>query len=256
MRAIVFGAVLLLAGCGSQPEGQKAAGASANAPASSATPARLAAAVPSPSPAVNPAALLDGPVTPAATGRWAPRDDCGDLPGAREFRLRLAEAALRGDAAAIAALAVPEVRLGFGGDDGRARFLERLQAPDGELLGELKALLALGCAADARGGMTMPWYFAQELGDVDGYSTAVVTGVDVPLRAGASAGSQVRRRLSWDMVELVGGLYPDRPFQQVRTLDGAQGYLPTERLRSLLDYRLLASRQGGQWRITAILAGD
>jgi hypothetical protein len=162
----------------------------------------------------------------------------------------------KGDAEAVAALASPEVKLGFAGDDGRERFLEKLKEPNGELMGELKRLLAFGCAANEEGGLTIPWHFAQDFGDIDGYSAMIVTGEDVPLHAAADGKSPVRQRLSWDVVEIFAGLYPERPFQQVRAPDGTEGYMPTEKLRSLLDYRLLAAREGGDWRISAIVAGD
>ena len=58
------------------------------------------------------------------------------------------------------------------------------------------------------------------------------------------------------MVTLDKGWFPDRPFQQVTGPGGARGYVATGRLRSMLDYRLLATRQGETWRITAFLAGD
>ena len=36
---------------------------------------------------------------------------------------------------------------------------------------------------------------------------------------------------------------------------GKHGYVATDKLRSVLDYRLLASRRSGQWRIEALVAG-
>ena len=34
------------------------------------------------------------------------------------------------------------------------------------------------------------------------------------------------------------------------------GYIATDKLRPVLDYRLMASREGGQWKITALVGGD
>ncbi|MBW8752569.1 MAG: hypothetical protein JF595_00210, partial [Sphingomonadales bacterium] len=195
-------------------------------------------------------------VRPRQNGTYAPRDECGKLLGAEDFRRALAAAVLARDAAGVAALAQPDVRLGFGGDDGRERLRETLAEPGGELFRQLDALLRLGCAVDAQGGITMPWYFAQDFGDVDSYSAMLVTAADVPLQAAAEADSPVKQRLSWELVTLDGGLEPDGPFQKVVTAAGARGYMPTGKLRSLLDYRLMAVRQGGAWKISALVAGD
>jgi hypothetical protein len=61
--------------------------------------------------------------------------------------------------------------------------------------------------------------------------------------------------ISWDVVELK-ALKPDDAFQQVTTLDGKHGYIATDRLRSLLDYRLLATSRNGKWSVVSLVAGD
>lgn len=202
------------------------------------------------------AVLLGEHTLSQQVGKYAPRNDCGQESGGRAFRDKLAHAALANDAEAIAALASPNIKLGFAGDDGRERFLAELKNPDGKLMAEIKRLLPLGCAVSKEGSLVAPWYFAQDMGDIDGYAATIVTGEDVPLHAAADATSPVRRRISWDLVELNAGLYPERDFQQVEAADGTKGFMPTAKLRSLLDYRLLADREDGEWKITAIVAGD
>ena len=239
-------AVALLAGCNS----------SSDQPASLAT-ATGAVAIPAAASADDTtAAWLDMQVVPRQQGRYAPRDECGNLSGAREFRLRLADAVRKRDADTIAAMAVEDIRLGFGGQDSRKRFLQQLKASDGKAMGELEQLLQLGCAAADGGGLTIPSYFAQDFGDTDSYSAMLVTGVDVPLRTRAEANAPVIEGVSWDVATLVGGLRPDAAFQQVKTASGRTGFVETGKLRSLLDYRLLAVKQGDDWKITALLAGD
>lgn len=248
MKKLLCGAVLILAACGSSPDEAPAAQGQGQATAA----ATSAGATPQ----NDVRLLLDKHLLPAQSGQYAPQNECGKLPGAAEFRERLAEAVVRGDAAAIAALADSDIKLGFGGDDGRPRFLQKLKDPEGGTLPELKGVLSLGCAVDESGGLTMPWFFAQDMGDVDAYDAMLVTGVDVPLQATADPTSAVTRKLSWDMVSLVSGLYPEQRAQRVKTADGKEGYIATDKLRSLLDYRLLATKVNGEWRITAFLAGD
>ena len=51
-------------------------------------------------------------------------------------------------------------------------------------------------------------------------------------------------------------LDPGKPFQQVTLADKSSGFVATDKLRSLLDYRLIASSRNGRWRITSLIAGD
>ncbi len=256
LRIGIVGLALLAASCGSDREPTAATDDASPLPSASSTAALPTAAASDPDPTKRAALWLDEQTEPRQKGRYAPRDECGTLPGARAFRERLAAAVIARDADAIAAMASPDVRLGFGGDDGRARLLQKLKQADGALMSELEQLLPLGCASTDGGGLTIPWYFAQSFGDTDNYTAMLVTGLDVPLLATASRSAAVNRRLSWDIVSLDGGLHPDAAFQKVRAADGQSGFIATERLRSLLDYRLLAVRNGEQWMITALLAGD
>jgi len=83
------------------------------------------------------------------------------------------------------------------------------------------------------------------------------TGQILPLRAGPSPGSRLLAHLTWPVVELEGaGFDPKAAYAKVRLSDGTVGYMETAKLRSLLDYRLIADRQGNEWRITALIAGD
>ena len=67
--------------------------------------------------------------------------------------------------------------------------------------------------------------------------------------------SDPRATISWDVVDIV-SLEADEPFQQVRLADKTTGFVPTDKLRSLLDYRLVASSRNGRWSITSLIAGD
>jgi len=192
---------------------------------------------------------------PLAEGAYAPRDTCGDLPGAEGFREKLAEAVMARDANALVALAAEDVKLDFGGGTGRAELKKQLTAKDGTLWDELDQLLALGCAANQQGGLTIPWYFEQHIDKVDQTNGMLVVGEKVPLLAAPDAKGQPLETISWDVVTLT-ALKPDDPFQHVATTDGTKGYVATDKLRSLLDYRLLASRRNGKWSVVSLVAGD
>lgn len=191
--------------------------------------------------------------SPRQLGPYAPRDECSALTGATEFREKIAAAVLARDADAFAALAARDIRLDFGGGSGVAELRNRLAAPEQELWRALRNLMPLGCAANSQSTLTIPWYFAQDVAVDDPYLAMIVRGVGVPLRNTPAADGRILARLSWDVVEV-----QESPgaFTQVRTTDGTTGYIESSRLRSLIDYRLIADRRDGEWKIVALLAGD
>ena len=195
----------------------------------------------------EPATLAEGP--------YAPRDTCGDLEGATAFRRSLAEAVQARDADALVALAAEDVKLDFGGGTGRAELKKRLTAEDRKLWQELEELLALGCSANKQGGLTIPWYFDQPIEGVDPFMGMIVTGESVPLLGSPDEDATAVATLSWDVVE-ISTLQPDEPFQKVETTGGEEGYIATDKLRSLIDYRLLATSRNGNWRVVSLVAGD
>jgi hypothetical protein len=201
---------------------------------------------------------VDGstPAAKLADGRFAPRDECADLPGATNFRQQLAAAVKAKDADALAALAAPDVRLDFGNTSGTGELREKLLQSDWSLWDELVPILSMGCATNDQGGITLPWYAAQPLDGLDPDTGMIVIAEKVPLYQSPDAKSPVLDRLSWDGVTLLGGLQPEDPFQKVKAADGKVGFVATDKLRSLLDYRLIASSRDGKWSFTSLIAGD
>lgn len=201
---------------------------------------------------------VDGstPAPKLATGKYAPREECQDKPGAADFRRTLARTVAARDADGLAALAAPDVKLDFGGGGGRSELRMRLAHKDAGLWEELDALLQLGCAVNGQGGITMPWHFAQDIEVIDPMMGMIVTGEKVPLLKAPKQGAPRLAELSWDAVELTEGLQPDAAYQKVRMSDKTAGYIATGKLRSLIDYRLIASSRDGKWSFTSLIAGD
>ena len=193
--------------------------------------------------------------SPLARGKWAPQDDCGTVEGADRFRDRLAAAIEARDADALVALAAEDVKLDFGGGAGRAELRARLDDEAGKLWEELDELMALGCSANDQGGVTIPWYFDQDMGVADPFMSMLVTGEDVPVYRSADRGAARVAAVSWDVVGIE-SLNPESEFQQVTLGEDETGFVATDKLRSLVDYRLIASSRNGRWRITSLVAGD
>jgi hypothetical protein len=192
---------------------------------------------------------------PLAKGPYAPQDTCSKVEGADEFRRELAAAIKRRDADALVGLAAVDVKLDFGGGAGSAELRKRLGDKSWDLWSELDELMTLGCSANEQGGITIPWYFDQDLGGIDAVSGWLVTGEDVPVRAGPDPDGTVIATISWDIVEIA-ALDPERDYQQIELPNKKTGFIATDKLRSVIDYRLIASSRNGRWRITSFLAGD
>ncbi|MFN4135431.1 MAG: hypothetical protein ACK4G2_07240 [Novosphingobium sp.] len=185
---------------------------------------------------------------------YPPQDECAARPGWPAFRKSLGNAIRARDADALAALAAPDIMLDYGGSSGIAELKRRLADPAGGLWQELAAILPLGCAV--QGGLAaMPWVFWNVPETVDSYHAMLVLGDATPLRQ--TPGGKVISPVGWFLV----GIDPmafdrARPETQVTLDNGRKGWIETARLRSLLDYRLIAEPVDGTWRITAFIAGD
>lgn len=215
------------------------------------------------SPAEVPEIELEAPAEPSevaliaqASGPYAPRDECADLEGASEFRAALAAAVSARDGDAMVALVDQNIKLDFGDGSGPQELRDRLVHPGWQLWEELDGLLSLGCAADFGGGMTIPWYFAQDIPGDDFYAMHLVTGEDVPLRAEPSDDAEVVSRISWDIVTLEEPVGDSTDFAYVSAPDGTLGHIGWDKLRGMIDYRMMASRDNRGWKIELFLSGD
>ena len=198
------------------------------------------------------------PAVAPVAGPLAPRDECEFPKWLREFKDALQEAVAERDARALMPLVDPDVQLDYGGGSGRAELARRLATPEYRLWEEIEDALALGCglsvSADGARYASWPWYFSKDLIPLDPFEAMIVTGGDVPLRQAPSADAAQIGTLSWDYVRLQA--YSDAQFLPVTTRSGVEGFVDSSRLRSLVDYRVIANESGGKWTITAIIAGD
>lgn len=192
---------------------------------------------------------------PLAEGRFAPKDTCTTVAGSDVFRRQLAATIEARDVDVLAALAAEDVKLDFGEGAGRAELRNRLNDETRGLWNELDALMTLGCSANKQGGITIPWFFDQDLGAADPFTAWLVTGEAVPVLAGPDRTAEPRTTVSWDMVE-VAAFDPEAAFQAVELADGTTGFIATDKLRSAVDYRLIASSRNGRWRVISFVAGD
>ena len=196
----------------------------------------------------------------AAPVNLPPVEQCrGDAEFTR-LREQLQKAVAARDLDGLMSLMSEDVRVSFGGQSGRERFSDYWTASeqDQELLwAELGSALRLGCAqaVDGEGKpyRAIPAMFVTGDG-LDGFSTwASLPGA--VLRSKPDAKAVARMRLpAWTVlseVEHDGGSWIE-----VRTPKGRDGFVSTEQVRSLIDYRIIFGQRDGRWQITAFVAGD
>ena len=205
-------------------------------------------------------ALASMPVQAHSSGPLAPRNECARVQPLAKFEIQLRAAVAARDADALLALVDDDILLDFGGGSGKIELRSRLSSPDYRLWDELGAVLRLGCGLtrDAEGGAsaTWPWYFSKDMTRLDAFEAFIVTGDNVRLRSAPSLTAPVIGSVSWDFVRMAE--YPEEgaQFAPIETSDGRKGYMASHFLRSLVDYRLLADRDGDSWRLTVFVAGD
>ena len=248
----------MLAACGrAAPPPEPAARESPAALAPPLAPPILPPASAPPSPEASASPGIEPAASPKPLPAFIPSDECAVLPGFPAFRNALFAATAKRDVEALAALSDSAINLDFGGGAGIDELRKRLADPKAALWDEIAALAPLGCAADGTVA-TLPAIFSRVPDDVDPARTMLVTGTQVPLRSKPAPSAPPVRLLDWTLVTLRGnGFDPARRYAEVTAADGSHGFVANAKLRSVLDYRLVADKSAeGEYRITALIAGD
>lgn len=213
-----------------------------------------------------PILLLATPAAAAEPLTYPPFDDAGQQPAFKAYRDKLIAAVAKRDVAAVVAMASPEVELSFGGDNGRETLRQWLSAPDAEpYWSSLERVLKEGGTFQEQ-LFIAPWtfhYVAPETMDI--YSVAIVAGKNVRLRAEPSTSAKVIRALTYEVVEMPP--YDQnredrvtdssgREWLRVRTTIGDEGWMASEFLRFLIDYRAGFESGPQGWQMIFFVAGD
>jgi hypothetical protein len=188
--------------------------------------------------------LLSLPVA-AQQRRVLPVDESGRDPSLVAYLSKFKDAVAKQDDLALSELIDPQIKLGFGGEDGIGHFHS-----DWLLLDRM---LRMGGAWKA-GSFSIPYVFAKFPDDLDPFDYAAITGQGVWLRAEPKPDAAGVRQLSYDIVKVED---QGESWWKVETLTGERGYVSSRFIASPIGYRAIFEKsKQGTWRMTAFLAGD
>ncbi len=219
-------------------------------PAATAEPASTQTSTTPLAPASSPAAL-----DPVAGPKLTPSDEGASDAAFVAYRDRLRDAVKNRDAKAVVALADPKIRTSFG-EGGGANALEQLLARPG-MWERLGTVLAHGGSflGEERSAFWAPYVYSAWPDRQDAFTAIAIIAENVPLRQGAGATTGILATLSYDIVERISP--PDEsPWVEVKTADGRKGFVEAKYVLSPVGYRAGFNKLNGEWRMTALVAGD
>lgn len=185
-------------------------------------------------------------------------DESGKDDSFAQFRAELLAAVARKDAKWLLSAVAEDVKVSFGGEDGRADFARHweLERPErSRVWGVLRTLMELGGTFDSEGNFTAPYTFTHFPQEWDAFESVVCVRPRMALLEAGRAGARVVRRLEWEILSLVEGMGEGR-YLRVKTGDGVEGWVASEEVRSPLDYRARFVKVEGKWRMVFLVAGD
>jgi hypothetical protein len=193
-----------------------------------------------------------------------PVDDARKDPSFARFRQDLLVALKRKDASFLLKIVDPNIRNGFGGNDGIAAFKKdwRLSDPRSPFWETMTRTLSLGGSFQTEGKdktFWAPYTYSNWPESRDAFEYAVVTDAQVAVRSQPTDKSPVLETLRYNFVrplDVTPAQGKPRPWTKVKTDSGKTGYIPTKSLRSSLDYRAGFTKINGNWRLVIFVAGD
>jgi hypothetical protein len=191
-----------------------------------------------------------------------PVDEAAQDPAFAAYRTKLLDAVERKDEAALLPLLADTMRVNFGGGGGIADFQKhwKTSSPDSPLWAELGAILEHGGSFIGEGtsrSFWAPYVYSKWPDDVDAFEHLAVMRAGAPLRNAANDAAAVVQALDWAIVKVLEPASDsDAAWRHVRAPDGTEGWISTKDVRSPIGYRAGFNQVNGQWKMTALVAGD
>jgi len=180
-----------------------------------------------------------------------PNDESGREKSLAAFFVKLKDVLKRKDRDALLAMLAPNIDVGIRDMSGPGAFFTAwgLADRDASVYGVLTQILSMrGVWVDAQ--FCGPYVGVQFPPDIDRSKHQVVLNPDVRLRATQSTTGRVVATLAYDIVEV---LERGPEWTRVRTVAGAEGYVPIAYLYSPAGYRACFSKNAeGSWQIQSL----
>jgi len=189
------------------------------------------------------------------------------------FRRKLIRIVDARDLAALRRHFHPDIRVSFGGQNGRAeavkamqgdktrwRTLARILRQGGRFMRtKWQCRTGEGAKPCVLPGFVAPYsYYATPPKGRDAYETMVITGTGVNVRAAPRRTAKVVARLSYRIVTV-----PKKPSRkrsekwvEIELPHGRRGFVSRRYAVSPIDYRVGFVKEAGRWQMTFFLAGD
>ena len=186
-----------------------------------------------------------------------PVDEASKQPEFFTYRARLQVAVAAKDLDAVIAAANPNIKLGFGGEGGAALLQHNLSKPGSEeLWKELARVLALGGSFRGRSAFHAPYYASNWPEALDSFECGAIVGGNVIVRRQPNPDAAVVARASYAIVRYLTDLPGASDWSHIQLANGQEGYIRDEYVRGPTFLRAIFNLINGQWRMTALVAGD
>ena len=187
-----------------------------------------------------------------------PVDEAAKRPDFFTFRARLQVVVAERDVEALVAAADPNIRMGFGGEDGVVYLREQMTGPRAPgIWKELARILALGGAFKTASSFYAPYVSSNWPEGADAFECSAIIGSDVVLRSGPAADAPVVTRVSYAIVQELGQpISQPNGWSRVKLRSGQTGFVRSDYRLGATGLRVMFNEINGQWRMTMMVAGD
>jgi hypothetical protein len=195
---------------------------------------------------------------PAQARKLLPVDEASALPDFFSFRAHLMAAVARRDVSTLMAIVDPNIKNGFGGDDGKTAFERSWQpsSPDSKVWDVLATILALGGSRSGEDSFVAPYISSAWPNDVDGFEHVAVIGERVRVRRAPAVDAPEVAQVSFEVLARARDDSAPEDWTPVTLGDGRRGYIRSRYVRSPIDYRAYFVKKDGRWSMVMLLAGD
>jgi len=187
------------------------------------------------------------------------------------FRDALRDAVAKRDVEAVLRIVDPEIKCGFGGEDGKDNFINAwnlaVKPAESMLWRELGEVLRLGGRFEDSNGdkqFIAPYTFLDMPDEFDSFENAIVVGDGVRVREAPRASSAQIAKVD----RIVVRAYPEAelveeeingekfPWRAVGLPDGRKGFIWGKFVRMPVETRAGFSKKSGEWKMVFLVAGD